>query len=385
MHRLKHVYMEELADGASGAAAGAETVVLPAADAPVDPGAPKAETPVSTGDMVSAIDEALGYKKAEPEPTPEEKAAADAKTAEAAAAKERDTKAAAGDPEAIRAKTEAENKAKIEAAKPKDLAALELTDAEKKALPAKTQQRIGDLLGIAKTERTAREAAEAKVTGLSQAREAILGVLKETNTSDQDLAQLLEYNRMVKSGQPADLERALQVMDAQRLTILKALGREGQGYDPLTEHADLAKDVQESKITRERALEIVAGRKRDSIAEAARQQGARSQQQEQQVAQARQQGLQSIDRWAADISKSDIDYKAKEATILPKIEGIVRDYPPNLWLPTIRAVYDAIVVHKQALPSTGAQPLRSSGAKPGNPAPTSMAEAISQGLGYASK
>lgn len=361
-------------------------------------GAPNAEAPKS---MLEALDAGLGYKAGEdgggthgamvgkPVQTAEEKAVADTKAAADAAIADRDKKAAAGDPDAIKAKAIAEAAAKAEAAKPKDLKTLELSEADKRVMKGKTAERYNEVLGIAKSERVRAENAERTATALAGSRNAILDVMKETNTTQEDLGNLLEFNRMLKSGQPADLERALAVVTNQRLYLLKTLGREGDGFDPLTEHPDLLQEVEDQKITRERALELVAVRKRGAIDKAnsdARSKAAQGQQQAQEATRkAIDTGLSSIEAWSAGVAKTDIDFKAKEAILLPRITEIVQSYPPHLWLQTIKTVYASIVVPKAGalLPKTGEQPLRASGARAGNAAPTSMQEAIDQGLGYA--
>lgn len=394
----RYAYLEEaneIGTAASGGAADAAGAVAPA-------GAETATTAadVKSDAMADAISQGLGYTEKPPGTegatagqTPEEKAAAkaaaDTQAAEALAVKQRDEKAAAGDPDAIKAKQDAEAKAKAEAAKPKDLKTLELTEADKRVMKGKTAERYNEVLTIAKAERVRAETAERNAVALSGSRDAILSVLKETNTTQEDLGNLLEFNRLLKSGKPEDMETALKVVTNQRLALLKALGREGDGHDPLTEFADLLQDVEDQKITRERALELAAVRKRDAITQANSDATSRAQQSEQQRKDAHvkavNDGLASIDTWTAGIAKADIDFKAKEAILLPRIEGIIRAYPPNLWLQTIKTVYDSIVVTKAAppLPNSGNTPLRPSGAKPGGPAPTTMNEAIDQGLGYA--
>lgn len=321
-------------------------------------------------DMLSAIDSALGYQKGEAKP--------DATTEDDSAKAKPD---AEEDPEAAKAKAEAEEKAKADE-KPKDLKSLELTTDEKKAVSVRTQQRFNEVLGIAKTERAGREAAEQREAVLAQSRDAILGVLRETNTSDQDLAQLLEFNRLTKTQRPEDLEAALQIVSAQRLHLLKALGREGDGHDPLKEHADLLSDVEDQKITRERALELVAARRRAMIQQASERRGHQEQSQTRQAQEVQESALAKIDSWSAQMAAGDLDFKAKEAILLPKIQQIVREYPPNLWLTTIKTAYEMIAVPKSAPATSGPKPLRPSGAKPGGAAPATMEEAINQGLGY---
>ncbi len=348
-------------------------------------------------DMAAAIDAGLGYKKpdagADPAAADAEKKAAEQKAADEKAAADLAEKAKAGDAEAqkqLKEKEAAAAKAKADAAKPKDLKALELTPEEKKATSAKTQARFNEVLGIAKTERERADKAEQDNAGLRGSRDAILGVLKETNTTDDDLAQLLEYNRLTKSRNHQDLEAALSVLDRQRGFLLKALGKPGDGQDPLAAHADLQKEVEDLKITKERALEIAEARRQNALskrsADRAQQEERASTEAQEKTKQAREGALVDIEKWAGQMAATDLDYKAKEDRVLAGIDAVIGEYPPHLWLPTIKRLYEAIVVQK-APPAPGKeqQPLRPSGAKPGGPAPKTMDEAIDQALGYAGK
>lgn len=414
MFKWWRIYQEEADDGTTGAGGGATTTTTttPAdgAAAPADGsaaaapagGEKKVDGAPKVDPMVAAIDAGLGYEpgkdgkkdapaagttKAPVGETPEAKDAREKKEAEEKAIKERDEKAAAGDPEAIKAKAAADAKAKIEAAKPKDLKTLELKPEEKAAMKAATAARYNEVLAIAKSERAAREAAEAKIGPLAQSRDAILGVLKETNTSDEDLVQLLEFNRLTKTGRPEDLNAALAIVNAQRGNLMKALGKKGDDYDPLNEpgNADLKKKVEDQSITEDVALELAASRRAAALTRAGEAKGEQARQAQEQINQAHAKGLAAVEGWCAQVARTDIDYNAKETILLPKIDQIVATYPPHLWLPTIKQAYELIVVQKApAQPPAGGgnQPLRPSGAKPGNAAPTSMAEAIDQGLGY---
>jgi len=336
-------------DPAGGGESAAGTEGKPAADAGGEPGAggeakPDGEAPDPKVDPMQAeIDKQLGYKpgvdgKGEPPvrgapkgELPEAKAEREKKEAEAKAAKEIETKAAAGDPAAIAAKAEAEKKAKIEAAKPADLKALELTKEVRAQMKAETAQRYDKVLSVAKTERAAREAAEAKLTPALQARDAILDVLKQTNTTDDHLARLLEYNRLRQSTRPDDLQAALAVLDIDRGHLLKALGRKSDGYNPLDEpgNADLRKDVEDQAITEARALELAAQRKREALARVGETRTNQQRQTQEQRSQAIDNGQKEVDAWAAQVARTDIDFKAKEAILLPKIDEIVKKYRPE--------------------------------------------------------
>jgi hypothetical protein len=84
------------------------------------------------------------------------------------------------------------------------------------------------------------------------------------------------------------------------------------------------------------------------------------------------------------LSKSDLDYKAKEDKLLGEtLEGVLKDYPPASLAPDPEAAVRGIVVQKAPAAPSGHKPLRPSGAKPGDKKPGDMLEAINQGLGYA--
>jgi len=328
-------------------------------------------------DMLSVIDNALGYKAPEGETEAPASEAAPESTPEAGEGQPTEG-AEAADP----AKKPEEKKPEEG---PKDLKSLELTDQDKRAMKQATAARYQEVLSIAKTERQAREAAEAQAQALAQSRDAILTVMKETHTTEQDLGALLEFNRLTKTGRPEDLKAALEVVNTQRLHLMKALGVQGDGYDPLTEHKDLLQDVEDQRVTRERALEIAGARKSEAIRRQNEQRQAQSGQQAQQAQQVQEQALSGIEKWSAEMASTDIDFKAKEAILVPEITAIVRENPPSTWLPMIKTAYRLITVKKaqEAVPGAGPKPLRASGAKPGGAAPTSMMEAIDQKLGYA--
>lgn len=345
---------------------------LPAEDGTVAPPKPKTEAEVTAG-MAAEISKGLGYTKEGEEDSPEAKAALQA------AAKTVDGKPVEKTP------------AKVpEQPKAKTLDELQLTAVEKKAMHAKTQARFQEVFSTLK-ERTAEvERLTSERKGLAEARDTILGVLEETHTSNDELANLLEWNRLIKEGTSESMGRALQVLEVQRTALLKLLGREAPGFDPLEAHKDLQDDVEEARITRERALEIASHRTDKSRADGKAAAEARALSASRQDAESRsaasQGALAKINAWASKVAGEDIDYKAKEGRVLAAIAGIVTKYPPALWLQTIQMLYESLPVAVEAkLPASGNGPLRPSGAKGGGPAPNSMLEAISQGLGYGAK
>lgn len=344
-------------------------------------------------DMKSAIDAALGYKggadgkggKQEEKPGAGDKGAG----------KETETHHANGKPKKDDKGQDLDPEGKVVqkgAPKVKSAAELALKPEELKLLGAKTQARFGEMIGALK----AHEATIAKIGNenkvLMAGRDAIIGLMQETQTTQDQLAGYLHFNSLLQSGNAEDLEAALQMVEQQRLGLYKALGREpeGGGLDLLKDFPDLAKQVEEDEITRAAALELAKARRERAAREhqASRQKSAKQADADRQAQQKKEaeDAEKAISTWTAELQKSDIDYAAKEDRLLAKLDEVLEKYPPKQWLPTLKLLYDGIEITKAAPPG-GSQhkPLRPSGARPGAKAPANMLEAINQGLGYATQ
>jgi hypothetical protein len=412
------VFEEEADDGTQGGAGGGgdDTVVDDNDAAGGDDTAAgggdgkKVEKVEQPKDMLAAIDAGLGYKKDgegfrldaagkrthNPDGTPitpeeggEKKGAKP--PAAAGAGKETDTHYANGKPKKNEKGEPLDDKGQVVKASPKlkTAAELDLKPEERKALGTKAQIRFGELINTVKAHE-ARVAQDAQtIKGLTEARDTILGVMQETGTSQDMLAAFFDFQALSQSKDPKDLEAALGMVEEQRAALYKALGREPKGgdLDLLAEFPDLKKQVDEEEITRAAALEIAHGR-RDKAARA-EQERRREQQQQRQTQTAEQQkkagetALAEIEKWTAGLAKTDLDYKAKEDKLLAKLEGVLKEYTPDKWLSTLKLLYDGIEITKAPATPGGHKPLRPTHAKPGAKAPTSMLDAINQGLGYA--
>ena len=402
---------KDLGGGAGGDGTAAGDGVVDGGGAPADgkgggeadgaaaPAAAKEEAPK---DMKSAIDAGLGYKKGpggealDPLTGKVKEAPAAKPAAKPAAgeAKETETHHANGAPKKNEKGEALDDKGQVvkpaAAPKLKSAAELDLKPEEKKALHAKTQGRFAEVITTLKAHEGTITNLTATNKTLAEARDAILGVMEETHTTQDQLAAYLEFNALLQSKDTKDLESALQMLEGQRTALYKALGREpqGGGLDLLADFPDLKKQVEEEEITRSAALEIAKGRRDRATRDAESQRQQQQQRSQQQTAEQRKQAaetaLKGIEAWTAGLSKTDLDYKAKEDKLLAKVDGVLKSYPPNQWLPTLQLLYEGIEIQKAA-PASGRQnqPLRPSGATPGAKAPTSMKEAIDQGLGYA--
>ncbi len=349
-------------DGAAGGGGSADEEVLddPARggeggdDAP-DPAAEDSNAP----DMLKAIREGLERARTEErveKPAPAKEAEADG--------------------------TEAAKKADGEPAKPAKKAAtaedFALDAQQLSVLKESSRQRFQGLHAHAK-ELEARVAAQTEeMTGLTQARDTILGVLEDAQCEPDDLTGLLVFNKLVKTGKYED---ALALVEGQRTALLKMLGREAPGYDPLDEHPDLKSRVDALDLSREDALALANSRRieraradedgeRQRVAERAGQTKA-----------AQDRAIADIERWSAS-KTADRDFAQKQKLIEPRLKAIIARYPPHLWVSVIDEIYNSI-----AAPASVAKPeinggMRPSGQRGGTKAPGDMHAAIREGLGY---
>lgn len=333
----------------------------------VDPNEPK--------DMLEAITAVTGGKK--PEPKVEEK-------------RETETHYASGKPKKNdKGESIGEDGKVIQKPKEKSVAELTapLSDAERKTLTPASQGRFAELSKAVKTLDEKLAAANAEVEPLKQAREALVGAMQDTGTTQEMLVNLLEFNGMRQSSDPKELEQALKFLNTLRVPILTALGIEEGDVDLLKDFPDLAKEVEEERMTRPYALEVAKGRRAEKLrqqqADATRSAETKKSEQARAHKQAADAALDDIEKWTRQLQTDDLDYKAKEDILLPKLQGVMKDYQPAQWLPTLKLLYAGIVIKKDQSTQTRQQrPLRPSAARAGEPAPTDMKQAIDQALGY---
>ena len=52
--------------------------------------------------------------------------------------------------------------------------------------------------------------------------------------------------------------------------------------------------------------------------------------------------LDQIERWSVEKKRTDKNYLQLESKLLPVVDQIIKDLPPQYWLPAIQAVYRAL-------------------------------------------
>lgn len=374
-----------IVDGAD-ATGGGETVDQPVVDKPEA----KEPSPPVEAAMLEGIKNVL--KPADPEAAKK----AEEQAAAAAAKKKADDEFTAANkgktPEEIAAaqaareaeakkKAEAEEAAKLKAQKADDF---HLSPQMKKHLSQEAQQRFHSLHRYAKEKETEVVKLTETVKPLTEARDTLLSILEETHTSQDDLVGYLNFNALLHSQDPKDLQTALGIVESQRAAIYKALGKEAPGVDLLAEFPDLLDRVEKELITREDALELANGRRRDQALSKQRNDHGEQQRNVEATKKVQDDALASIDKWSKEMAGKDIDYKKKEEKLLAELPEIIKNYPANLWLRTFQSLYKTIEVVKPApsIPGNGGT-LRPSGARPGGKTYTELTpDALRAGLGY---
>jgi hypothetical protein len=327
---------------------------------------------------LEAIDQALGYSddgaaKPDPNETPAQIAAREA----AAAGK---PGAAAVDPKA------AKPAAPAAAAKPGDKKDEDLTKMPP-GLKADAQQRFQALTNRLK-EKDAEIAKLSEVSKVAAEREETIKgfqtLFDDAKCQPQQFQQALDFIKCVNTG---NFQQAANIVTEQMRLLSLATGQQFGAPDALEGFPDLQKAVADGQTTQQHALELARARTSQAAQQGQQRQREQSQQQQQQAQQAVESGATKVQQWVDQVSKTDIDWPAKEAAMDKEIDWLAANVHPSQWVTHLQKFYQMMSVSGNAIRPPSAsnpQPLRAnSGAGGAKVQPQSMLEAINQGLGYA--
>ena len=237
----------------------------------------------------------------------------------------------------------------------------------------RTQKRFRELSERASEADSLRERAS-KVSDWEQTIEA-------TGATPQQFGATLVYLSDINSNDPGRLNRAYETMQNELQVLGKRIGREAPGFDPLSDHADLAEKVKSGEMDRSTAVELVQHRQRGHL----QQEHQAAQHQTMQAQQAEQQALQEVAALGLQL-KADPQFQQKFAFLAPTIEIIQSTMPPAQWAGAIQQAYQRLPAIPAAAPTPGAKPnnpARASAA-PARPAtPKNPADAFSFGVAEA--
>jgi hypothetical protein len=345
--------------------------------------------------VLDAVNAALGTESPEPEVNEEEI------TSETEAEGEPEDEAEAeGEPEGEAEETDAEAEArgaernpdgtfkKKEEGKPEgDKPAEKKTEPAKKDpindpipkdLKKETSERIRTLIDTTKTVTAERDRIQNDFNYLVKGVEA-------TGTSPQQYGETLSWLALFNSNDPAQQEKALELVEtvAERLATL--LGKDRTVGDPLAAHADLKDAVTKGQLTAQYAKELARVRNGQQFRQELTTQASTAEQHRQQAAQEEQQGRQSLHDLEQTLMKSDPQYEQKKALLVPVLKPIMQQIPWGQRAEKFMEAYRNIKIGglpaaRKPVPAN--QPLRAGKNPAGGQtkAPSSMLEAVSGAL-----
>lgn len=225
------------------------------------------------------------------------------------------------------------------------------------------------------------------VTGFRQ-------LFAESQVTAPELDRFAGYIKAIKTGDFASAEQAL----VQQIQLFEQMtGRQINAGDPLADFPDLRQAVDAMQITEEHARELAASRRLHSNMQKGTQRNAQVNAERQANEEhlrawegSRDKALADIKAFSEKMQAEDIDWPAKQAIILKKVQRIVSDNAgnPERWLAMIQDAYETIAeAASLGAPKGGRRepaPLTSGGkggagkAQPGG----DMLSAIRSGLNY---
>lgn len=186
--------------------------------------------------------------------------------------------------------------------------------------------------------------------------------VQSTGATPEQMGNALGYLAAVNSRDPQQMAKAYDFMQQEMAWLAKELGRPGPGYDPIAEHAELAKRVEAGDLSRAAAQELIQARRTLAMQQDGQQRQRQQFEQQAAVEQAQEQAVQQVQALGVQLRTADPQhFEAKFRSIQPMVQMIQNTLPPQQWAQAIQQAY-------MAAPTPIAVPPATSPARPNNPA-----------------
>ena len=258
-----------------------------------------------------------------------------------------------------------------------------INDPIPKDLKLETQERIRTLIDTNKETIAQRDK-------VAQDFDYMIQGVKATGTTPEQYGELLNFMADFNSKDPARQAHALELVENLADRLATMLGKDRSPSDPLAKHADLQEAVAKGQVTPAYAKEIARTRNGQAFrTEIETSQGQRAEQQR-----AQQQELDgarnSLNELEGVLSKTDPQYDAKRAALVPILQPMFKTIPPSQWRAHFEQAYAnlRLPAPARAAPKPiGRQPMRAGGSaqasgKGGDlkPGAGSMYDAVNEAL-----
>lgn len=243
--------------------------------------------------------------------------------------------------------------------KPKDF----INDPIDQRLKGATKERIEGLIEIAKTASAERDQFKTDFNEL-------MGVIRESQASPEQYGSALTYLKQVNSGDPAQMEQALNTMLGEVQFLARALGKPVPGIDLLAEFPDLKQQVATRQITPQAANELAGSRLRNRTMQAITQGTQNAEQQRQAEQETLTKAKNDLNDLETTLKRADTNYAAKREIVVPILNAaIAAGLPPSKWKEAFSAAYARVKLPAapKPTPKDAAVP-RNQPMRAGNPA-----------------
>jgi hypothetical protein len=246
-----------------------------------------------------------------------------------------------------------------------------------------TSERIRSLIDTAKTVTAERDKIKTDFDYLIQG-------VQGTGATPAQYGETLSWLALFNSRDPAQQEKALELVESVAERLATLLGKERVVGDPLGAHPDLKDAVAKGQITAQYAKEIARTRNGQQF-RTELQTGAQNEQDRQVQAQREEaQGRNDLAQLEQTLMASDPQYAQKKALLVPALKPIMAQIPWSQRAAKFTEAYRALQLPSDAARPATATP-KNQPMRPKNPAggqakaPSSMLEAISGALGSMGK
>ena len=368
-------------DGTDGEPASAKAASLKSDEQSTDP--KPGDEKKSLADLISeAVDSADNRKK--PAETPEAKAEREKADAEAvakedvAAAEKGQVRGADGKFRAMTPEEKAAKDAEAEAAKAATKAD-HINDPIPKDINARTAERMTALVNDVKA-----------LQAVQKDHNDLMGYINGTGASPQEFSQALNYMRAIRSNDPKMLEAAYAQLQSELLGLSERMGKPIPEVNLLRDpkNSDLVKEIQDGKLSVQRAHELALWRSRQARETTTRTTTDQTQAQERERAQVLEVGKNDLNTLEDTLIARDGEalYRSKTEIVYAALEPVFASIDPRHWKATFQAAYDKLKIQAPAAvpaaPAIRPQPLRPKAPAAGGAqgAPKTALEAMSAAL-----
>jgi hypothetical protein len=243
-------------------------------------------------------------------------------------------------------------------------------------LKKETSERIRSLIDTAKTVTAERDQ-------IKENFEYLITGVQATGATPAQYGETLSWLALFNSRDPAQQEKALELVESVAERLATLLGKERSVGDPLGNHADLKDAVAKGQLTAQYAKEIARTRNGQQFRQELTTHATTEQQRQEQAQQEEVAGRNALANLEATLRASDPDYERKKAILVPALKPIMGSIPWSQKAAKFQDAYKNLNLPKEApRPKVPAnQPMRNKQPAGGQAKqPSSMLEAISGAL-----